>query len=106
MSEQRIAEAQQRYMAALHKMQSGVAALIAHAELDGTPFKQTDPKHLRVGINSAFIDSAALAVLLLEKGIFTEAEHAEALAKVAEREAELYQKEVQALYPNKKIVLG
>jgi hypothetical protein len=71
-----------RYNAAAHAMQSGVAFL-----RDKTA---QEPKHLRVGINSAMSDQGGLATLLIEKGVFTRDEYEKAIADAMEREAESY----------------
>ena len=76
---------QERYHAAAHAMQSGVAT-----EMNYNP-KPTDAKHLRVGVNSALVDSAALAELLISKGVIAEDEYLEAIATAMEREAKSYQ---------------
>jgi predicted unusual protein kinase regulating ubiquinone biosynthesis (AarF/ABC1/UbiB family) len=89
--EQRIEAAQQRYFRALHAMQTGVAF-----SMDREP-SQTQPKHLRVGVNSAMVDSAAIAQLLIDKGIITRAEHVEMLASKMEAEAESYAKKLSDL---------
>lgn len=65
-------------------MQTGVAHEQAGGSTCGTP------KHLRVGVNSALVDGAALAKLLIAKGVFTEAEYAEAVTVEMEAEAERY----------------
>jgi hypothetical protein len=88
MANKRLNQARQRYVEACHAMQSGVAL-----KMQFNP-KDTSPKHLRVGVNSAMIDSAALATLLIKKGIFTEEEYVEALADKMEEEVALYQKEL------------
>lgn len=79
-----------RYEAALHAMQSGVAMQMHH---DGGPEGngETSPKHLRVGVNSAMIDGAALARLLIEKGVITEIEYYEQLVVLAEEEQRRYE---------------
>ena len=74
-----------RYLAACHAMQSGVAV-----EMNSDP-NPTTPKHLRVGINSALCDQAALVRLLVDKGILTEAEYTEAIAGEMEREVKRYE---------------
>jgi len=81
-------------------MQSGVAAEM------NLPARSTatEPKHLRVGVNSALVDSAALAELLISKGIITEAEYLEALASAMEREAAQYEERLSAHF-GKKITL-
>ena len=80
-----------RYHAALHGVQSAVAYEI---EMHLTAAAVT-PKHLRVGINAAMVDSAAIAGLLIAKGIITESEYYEALANAAEQELARY----HARYP-------
>lgn len=80
-----------RYRRSLHAMQAGVAAKM--------PFlpKETEPKHLRVGVNSAMVASDSLARLLISKGIITEAEYVKALADGMEQERKMYEKEVSEL---------
>jgi len=75
-----------RYQAAVHAMQSGVAFLM---NLDPA---ETQPKHLRVGVNSAMVDSSALAKLLIDKGVVSEEEYAQAIADGMEREVESYKR--------------
>ena len=50
---------QDRYVKAAHAMQSGVAVCMER----GTA--ETTPKHLRVGVNSAMVNDAAIARLLI-----------------------------------------
>lgn len=76
----------ERYQRAAHAMQSGVAF-----EMNHDP-KPTSPKHLRVGVNSAMVDSAAIAGLLIEKGVFTLEEYEKAIANQMEAEAESYER--------------
>lgn len=73
-----------RYSAAAHAMQSGVAMKMGFAG------EETEPKHLRVGVNSAMVEHAALVALLMEKGIITDEDYTKALADAMEREAENY----------------
>lgn len=75
-----------RYRAALHAMQSGVAFK--------KDKKDQEPKHLRVGVNSAHISVDALSRLLIDKGLFNEIELQTALCEAAEREVELYREEI------------
>lgn len=70
-----------RYMAGAHAMQSGVAQLL---EIDP---QLAEDKHVRVGITSTQVSDAAVARLLIAKGIFTEDEYHAALA--AEMDAEV-----------------
>ncbi len=82
---------QERYYAAAHAMQSGVAM-----KMNYDP-SETTPKHLRVGVNSAMSDHGALVTLLIEKGVITKAEYFEAVAAAMEREAANYEAEVSRL---------
>jgi hypothetical protein len=75
-----------RYTKALHAMQTGV---MYQMEPSGNP-AETQPKHLRVGVNAALIDSGAMAKLLIDKGIITLDEYQAALADMAEREVAHY----------------
>lgn len=76
------------YGQALHAMQSGVAYLM------GKEPKETEPKHLRVGVNSAMSDQAGLARLLIKKGVFTEDEYVESVTESMNEEADRYEKRV------------
>ena len=49
------------------------------------------PKHLRVGINSALVESAALAGLLISRGVITEEEYFETIADAMEAEKRRYE---------------
>lgn len=74
----------ERYLAAAHAMQSGVAAKMGYDASD------TTPKHLRVGINAAMSDNAALVALLIAKGIITGEEYTKAIADQMEKERDSY----------------
>lgn len=77
-TKQRIAFARERYLAATHAMQSGVAY---------TENKESQtPKHLRVGVNCAMVNHAAIVGLLMKKGFTSEVEYFEALADAMEEE--------------------
>lgn len=82
-----------RYLAAAHAMQTGVALEIGHENVHGPadPGDFNIHKHLRVGINSAFVSQAALTKLLIEKGIFTMAEYEKAQADEMENEVIRYE---------------
>jgi hypothetical protein len=79
---------QDRYLAAAHAMQSGVAMKMNYDVTD------TEPKHLRVGINAAFVGGSALARLLIDKGVITLDEYQAKLAEVMEEEAQSYTQEM------------
>lgn len=77
----------ERYLAAQHAMQTGVAMEMALPERQAP----TEPKHLRVGINTAMVDHYALVTLLEKKGLFTHEEYLEALADAMEEEKKRYE---------------
>jgi hypothetical protein len=56
--------------------------------------RDTEPKHLRTGIDITKSDQGALATLLIEKGVITEAEYFKALADGMEREKEMREKQL------------
>jgi hypothetical protein len=90
-----------RYNKALHAVQSGVKVLLDK----GADF--ASPKHLRVGLNSAFVNDAAMARLLISKGVFTEDEYVRAIADEMEREQAAITKEVNQAYGSDgRITLG
>lgn len=74
-----------KYHDKCHAMQSGVAMKMNYDPDD------TSPKHLRVGVNSALCDQAALVRLLVEKGIITQAEYEAAITDEMGREVERYE---------------
>lgn len=89
----------ERHLAAMHAMQSGVAAM---QSIDGS---DTSPKQLRVGVNSGLCDQAALVRLLIGKGLFTEEEYAKEVADEMEREKARYETLLSMNY-GKNITLG
>lgn len=76
---------QRRYNKAAHGVQTAIAVTMG---------RDTEPKHLRVGIDLSKSDQAALATLLIEKGVFTLEEYVAALADAVEREKETREKEL------------
>lgn len=90
-----------RYRAAAHAMQSGVAMKMQYDT------KETEPKGLRVGVNAAMVEHSALAKLLIDKGVITEAEYFKAIADGMEREARLYTEEINRHFGSgSRITLG
>lgn len=74
-----------RYHDACHAMQSGVAAKM---HIDGA---ETTTKHLRVGVNSAMVESAAIVQLLIDKKIITMEDWEKYLANAMETEKIRYE---------------
>jgi hypothetical protein len=87
-----------RYMAAAHAVQSGVA-------MEQNFSDASSPKHLRTGLDLRAADIAALATLLMQKGVFTLDEYEKALADAAEEEKARYEERV-AQRLGKKVTLG
>jgi hypothetical protein len=98
--EARIERALARYQAALHAVQSGVAA-----EMDLRP-GPTEPKHLRTGVNAAMADHAGLVTLLIAKGVITKAEYYEAMANAMEEEKARYEQHLSNLMGGVNVSLG
>jgi hypothetical protein len=74
------------YRALAHAMQTGVAAQMQFDPV----VAGTTPKHLRVGVNSALVDSSALAKLLMDKGVITLDEYETALVEGMRAERDRY----------------
>lgn len=90
------------YTEAMHGMQSGVQ-LDMQAELGGLVVSDNlirALKHLRVGINSALVNDAALIRLLVKRGIVTEAEYLEEVRLEANRELDRYEDRLRANFKN------
>jgi protein tyrosine/serine phosphatase len=79
-------EATERYLRAIHAMQTGVAYMQEYDQ------SEKDIKHIRVGVNSALVSGAALAQLLIEKGVITREEYHTAQADAMEEEVARYEK--------------
>lgn len=84
--------ARERYRAAAHAMQSGVAM-----QMQWDP-AETSNKHLRVGVNASMRDLASLVFLLVAKGIITQAEYETAIADGMEQEAADYKRRINEHY--------
>lgn len=74
-----------RYTQAAHAMQSAVAF-----DMQRAGHRDTEPKHLRVGVNSAMVDASALAKLLIDKGVIAHEEYVKAVADGMEAEVKSY----------------
>ena len=90
----------ERYTAAMHAVQSGVKATIERGLSD-----ESEPKHLRTGVNAAMVGEAALTSLLIKKGVFTKTEHLEELAEFAEAEKVSYEEKLSKALGTK-VTLG
>lgn len=83
-----IEDLKKRYFKLCHAMQSGVSGIMIY---DSHP---TEPKHLRVGVNSSLITNTAIVTILLRKGIITEQEYWEQLVESTFDEVERYEDEL------------
>jgi hypothetical protein len=80
------------YEQALHGIQTGISLEIERGS------DCASPKHLRVGVNYAMCEHAALVRLLIDKGLFTQEEYAQAITDEFNRELERIEKSVNAQY--------
>ena len=87
-SRKRLQELAVELSALQHAMQSGVAL-----EMKYDP-KTTDPKHLRVGLNSVLVFNGALIKLLVDKGVFTAEEYAEYVLQAMKEEVAKHEKAI------------
>jgi len=78
----------EEYVSLVHAMQSGVAFDIA---AHGEKRAGADPKHLRVGVNVALVESSALWTLLVRKGIISEEEKVASLTEAHIAEVQRYE---------------
>lgn len=79
-----------REAALLHAIQTGVATDQSLGSSCGSP------KHLRVGVNAAMCGIAALARIMIEKGIITVEEYQAALQAELEKEVARYEANLSA----------
>ena len=81
-----------RNTALRHAMQSAI-----RFKMENGDTRETDPKHLRTGLNANMCGVGALAKLLIEKGIFTNAEYFRAENEMLEQDIRLYEQQVEQL---------
>ena len=82
-----------------HAMQSGVAMDHTCGSTDGSP------KHLRVGVNSALLETSAIAGLLIRKGLVTQDEYFEVILVMLREEVARYEEKLSGIM-GKRIHLG
>lgn len=83
------------YLELCHAMQSGVASKMNYDD------SEVQPKHLRVGVNSALVSNGALIDLLVDKGVFTEEEYSIKLNEWMQLEVDRYEAELAAHFGTK-----
>lgn len=79
----------EEYIRLMHAMQTGVEYLRQYDD------SQTDPKHLKVGVNSTLVSSGALVKLLMDKGIITEQEYWDTLVRATREEVHEYEAQLK-----------
>jgi len=84
----RLEKLRQQYFELAHALQSGVAFKI---DFDA---KDTEPKHLRVGLNMVMCSHTALVKLLISKGLITETEYFHYVVKELRDEINRYRREI------------
>lgn len=97
-TEEEVHRLQERYVALMHAMETGVATKMSFDPSD------TSPKRTRVGINSALLQTSALAKLLMDNRIITELEWWTVLVEFAENEVRMYQ-EVLSSFSGEQVYL-
>lgn len=80
------------YKEACHAMQSGVAAVMEYDP------HETEPKHLRVGVNSAMVETSAIVQMLISKGVCTLKEFEGFLQKEMNNEVDRYEAQLKEHY--------
>jgi predicted alternative tryptophan synthase beta-subunit len=105
MTQEQIDALTRRINSASHKIQTAIAAEMMYAEEKSQRHPPTEAKHLRTGINLALAGNAALAQLLMDKGIFTHEEYLTAVAVAHEKEVLRCEAELTKLF-GKTVTLG
>lgn len=80
------------YEKAAHRIQTAIAVLMGR----DPDFLQVQPKHLRVGLDLSKSDMDGLARLLIAKGVFAEAELADAITASVEQKGDSHEKMLQS----------
>lgn len=83
-----------------HRVQSAVAFLEGRRDSFGERCQETEPKFLRVGVNSALVETNALARLMFRKEMITAEEYYDTLIEVWEQEVDSYRGRLKQIYPN------
>jgi hypothetical protein len=103
-----IADLSQRLTTLTAQMQSGVA-FTQQADWENAgihPTYASELKHLRVGVNSALVQMAALARILERAGICTTEEYLESCCLEMEREVDRYEQYLHKRHPGVSIKAG
>lgn len=80
-----------------HRVQSAIAFFEGRRDSFGERYAETESKHLRVGVNSALVETSALARLMFRKGLLSAAEYFDALIEVWEQEVDSYRSRIKQI---------
>lgn len=75
----------------------GVQTAIKYAMETDPEYKAHEPKHMRTGVDMSKADQAGLAMLLINKGVFTLEEYCEAMRLHANQELAMREAEYPGL---------
>ncbi|MES2694185.1 MAG: hypothetical protein V4773_11985 [Verrucomicrobiota bacterium] len=78
------------YEAAVHGIQSAIAYDMKNGG------RATEPKHMRVGVDTSKAEMAGLATILIEKGVFTVEEYVEVMRRAVNEEVAMREAEISA----------
>ncbi len=92
-----------RYESLAHRVQSAIALLEGRREAFGERYAEAEPKHLRVGVNSALVSTSALARLMFRKGLMTAVEYYDTLIEAWEQEVDSYRERIKRIDPRLEI---
>ena len=86
-----------------HRVQSAIAFFEGQKDNFGIRHAATEPKHLRVGVNSALVETSALARLMFRKGLVTAVEYYDTLIEAWEQEVDSYRERIKRIDPRLEI---
>jgi hypothetical protein len=89
--------------ALVHRVQSAIALFEGRRDAFGVRCAETESKHLRVGVNSALVETSALARLMFRKGMMSAEEYYDALIETWEQEVDSYRTRVKEIDPRLEI---
>jgi hypothetical protein len=86
-----------------HRVQSAIAFFEGQRDAFGTRCAETEPKHLRVGVNSALVETSAVARLMFRKGLISAKDYYDTLIEVWEQEVDSYRERIKRIDPRLEI---
>lgn len=86
-----------------HRVQSAIAFFEGRRDAFGERCAETESKHLRVGVNSALVETSALARLMFRKGLMNASEYYDTLIEAWEQEVDSYRARIKQIHPGLEI---